>query len=143
MGSFTIFYHILSSKTHSYHLMIGGSILMVFCLFMISITTPEHYYQACILTFLTFTDLINIPFKLFLSQGLGIGIAVGIMYIPTFAILSQYFKRHRALVLGIASTVSCHLLLFLFTLITESGFCFWRSGSPHYAEFFVSRISWV
>lgn len=83
---------LLSGRTfdagYFYHLMIGGSILMVFCLFMISITTPEHYYQ------------------LFLSQGLGIGIAVGITYIPALGILSHYFQRHRALALGIAASGS-------------------------------------
>ena len=123
--------------------MIGGSILMVFCLFMISITTPEHYYQVCIFTFPIFTYLTNILFKLFLSQGLGIGMAVGIIYIPSLGILSHYFQRHRALALGIAASVGCHFLLFIFTLITEPGLCFWWSCSPHYAEFFVSRISWV
>lgn len=71
-----------------YHLMIGGSILMLFCLFMISITTPEHYYQ------------------LFLAQGLGIGIAVGIMYIPAIGLIPHYFQRRRALALGIATTGS-------------------------------------
>jgi MFS transporter, MCT family, solute carrier family 16 (monocarboxylic acid transporters), member 10 len=85
--------------------MIGGSILMVFCLFMISITRPEHYYQVCIFTFLTFTDLTNIPSKLLISQGLGIGIAVGIMYIPALGIISHYFQRRRALALGIATSV--------------------------------------
>ena len=123
--------------------MIGGSILMVFCLFMISITKPEHYYQACIFTFPTFTDLTNISSKLFLSQGLGTGIAVGIMYIPALGLLSHYFQRRRALALGIATTVGCHSILFIFTLISELGLCFWRSDSPHYAELFVSRISWV
>jgi MCP family monocarboxylic acid transporter-like MFS transporter 10 len=117
--------------------MICGSVLMVFCLYMISITKPEHYYQACIFTSPTFTDLTNIPFKLLLSQGFGIGIAVGIMYIPALGIISHYFKRRRALALGIATTVGCHPLLFMFTLITEPGLCFWRSDSPHYAESFV------
>ena len=115
---------------------------MVFCLFMISITTHEHYYQACIFTFLTFTNFINIPSKLFLSQGLGIGIAVGIMYIPALGIISHYFQRRRALALGIATSVGCHHILFMFTL-TEPGLCFWRGNSPHHAEFFVSRISWI
>ena len=116
---------------------------MVFCLFMISITKPEHYYQACIFTFPTFTDLTNISSKLFLSQGLGTGIAVGIMYIPALGLLSHYFQRRRALALGIATSVGCHSILFIFTLISEPGICFWRSDSPHYAELFVSRISWV
>jgi MCP family monocarboxylic acid transporter-like MFS transporter 10 len=123
--------------------MIGGSILMVFCILMISITTPEHYYQACIFAFPTSTDITNIPSKLFLSQGLGIGIAVGITYIPALGIISHYFQRRRALALGIAASVGCHPPIIILTLITEPGLCFWRSGSPHYAESFVSRISWV
>jgi MFS family permease len=95
------------------------------------------------ITFPTFTDLTNIPSQLLLSQGLGIGIAVGIMYIPALAILSHYFQRRRALALGIATSVGCRLILFMFTLITEPGLCFWRSGAPYYSELFVSRISWV
>ena len=77
------------------------------------------------------------------SQGLGIGIAVGIMYIPGLAILSHYFQRRRALALGIATSVGCHPIIFMLMLITEPGLCFGRSDSPHYVEFFVSRISWV
>ena len=123
--------------------MIGGSILMVFSIFMISITTPQHYYQVCIFTFLTFTDSTNIPSKLFICQGLGLGIAVGIMYIPALGIISHYFQRRRALALGVATSVGCHPSLFMLTLITEPGLCLWRSDSPHYVEFFVSRISWV
>ena len=116
---------------------------MVFCILMISITTPEHYYQACIFTCPTSTDLTNIPSKLFLSQGLGIGLAVGITYIPALGIISHYFQRRRALALGIAASVGYHLPLFTFTLIIVPGLCFWRSDSSHYAESFVSRISWV
>ncbi|KAF8810257.1 MFS general substrate transporter [Phlegmacium glaucopus] len=90
-----------------YHLMIGGSILMVFCLFMISITTPEHYYQACIFIFTAFHRFHYLIFlKLFLAQGLGIGIAVGVMYIPALGIISHYFERRRALATGIATTGS-------------------------------------
>ncbi|KAG6907711.1 hypothetical protein DXG01_007729 [Tephrocybe rancida] len=44
-----------------YHLMIGGSFLLVFCTFMISLSQEGQYYQ------------------IFLAQGLGAGTAVGIM----------------------------------------------------------------
>ncbi|KAF8152955.1 major facilitator superfamily domain-containing protein [Crassisporium funariophilum] len=71
-----------------YHLMIGGSILLVFSLFMISISKPEHYYQV------------------FLAQGLGVGIAAGIMYIPAIGVVSHYFQRRRALAIGIATSGS-------------------------------------
>ncbi|KAF8064987.1 major facilitator superfamily domain-containing protein [Lyophyllum atratum] len=67
-----------------YHLMIGGSLLFVFCIFMISLTQPGQYYQ------------------IFLAQGLGLGTAVGITYVPGVSILSHYFRRRRALAMGIA-----------------------------------------
>ncbi|TFK32267.1 major facilitator superfamily domain-containing protein [Crucibulum laeve] len=69
-----------------YHLMIGGSLLLVFCLFMLSITQPEQYYQV------------------FLTQGLGMGIAVGMTYIPGLGVVSHYFQRRRALAIGVATT---------------------------------------
>ncbi|KAF8961854.1 major facilitator superfamily domain-containing protein [Flammula alnicola] len=71
-----------------YHLMIGGFLLFEFCLFMISISQPEHYYQ------------------LFLAQGLGMGVAIGIMYIPAIGIISHYFQRRRALAIGLATSGS-------------------------------------
>ncbi|KIM41319.1 hypothetical protein M413DRAFT_72154 [Hebeloma cylindrosporum] len=71
-----------------YHLMIGGFILFEFCLFMISISKPEQYYQ------------------LFLAQGLGMGIAIGIMYIPALGIVSHYFQKRRALAIGLATSGS-------------------------------------
>lgn len=71
-----------------YPLMYGGSALFVFCLFMLSITKPEQYYQV------------------FLCQGLGLGLAIGITYVPCLGVLSHYFRRRRALILGIASSGS-------------------------------------
>ncbi|KAF8225737.1 MFS general substrate transporter [Tricholoma matsutake] len=67
-----------------YSLMIGGSILYVFCLFMLSLSHPQQYYQV------------------FLTQGLGTGFGIGITYMPTMALLTQYFVRRRALAIGIA-----------------------------------------
>ncbi|KAF9484040.1 MFS general substrate transporter [Pholiota conissans] len=71
-----------------YHLMIGASILFEFCLFMISISQPGQYYQ------------------LFLAQGLGMGIAIGLMYIPAIGIISHYFQKRRALAIGLATSGS-------------------------------------
>ncbi|KJA23936.1 hypothetical protein HYPSUDRAFT_137083 [Hypholoma sublateritium FD-334 SS-4] len=71
-----------------YHLMIGGALLFEFCLFMISISKPEQYYQ------------------LFLAQGLGMGIAIGVMYIPAIGIIAHYFQRRRALAIGFATAGS-------------------------------------
>ncbi|KAF8888859.1 major facilitator superfamily domain-containing protein [Infundibulicybe gibba] len=71
-----------------YHLVIGGATLMVFCLFMLSISQAEQYYQV------------------FLAQGLGMGIAIGVTCVPCLAIVSHYFMRHRSLALGVASSGS-------------------------------------
>ncbi|KAJ7595002.1 major facilitator superfamily domain-containing protein [Mycena floridula] len=71
-----------------YHLMIGGSVLFVFCLFMLSLTKPGQYYQV------------------FLSQGLGMGLAAGMLYVPSVAVISHYFRRRRALAMGIATSGS-------------------------------------
>ncbi|KAG6829090.1 hypothetical protein H0H92_005702 [Tricholoma furcatifolium] len=48
-----------------YHLVIGGAILFVFCLFMLSLSHPQQYYQV-----------LHLPY-VFLTQGLGMGIASG------------------------------------------------------------------
>lgn len=71
-----------------YHLMIGGAFLFVFSLFMLSLTNPGQFYQV------------------FLSQGIGAGLAIGIMYIPGIAVVSHYFQRRRTFAMGIATTGS-------------------------------------
>ncbi|RDB17265.1 Riboflavin transporter MCH5 [Hypsizygus marmoreus] len=71
-----------------YHLTIGGAFLFIFCLFMLSLSKPEQYYQ------------------IFLTQGLGLGIATGLCYVPGLGLISQYFFRRRAIAMGIAATGS-------------------------------------
>ena len=51
------------------------------------------------------------------------------MYIPTLAIISHYFQRHRALALGIASTVGSHPLLFFLYSSQSQGSAF--GGAIH------------
>ena len=65
------------------HLMIGGSLLFVFCSFMLSLAKPHNYYQN------------------FLAQGLGMGIGMGMLFMPSLSIASHYFRRRRALAMGI------------------------------------------
>ncbi|KAK0224155.1 major facilitator superfamily domain-containing protein [Armillaria fumosa] len=71
-----------------YHLMIGGAFLFVFSLFMLSLSSPGQYYQV------------------FLAQGIGAGLAIGIMYIPGIAVVSHYFQRRRTFAMGIATSGS-------------------------------------
>ncbi|KAG1903097.1 major facilitator superfamily domain-containing protein [Suillus fuscotomentosus] len=72
----------LYDRGYFYHLVITGSLLQSFSLFMLSLAKPNQYYQV------------------FLTQGLGSGIAVGLLYIPSLAIVSHYFRRKRTLVMA-------------------------------------------
>ncbi|KAG1888573.1 major facilitator superfamily domain-containing protein [Suillus subluteus] len=78
----------LHDRGYFYHLMIAGSFLQSFCLFMLSLSKPDQYYQ------------------IFLSQGLGLGIASGLMYIPSIAVISHHFRRRRTLVMTFVATGS-------------------------------------
>lgn len=66
--------------------MAGASILFIFCNFMLSLADTSSYYQ------------------LLLSQGFGIGIASGLMYMPALAIQGHYWNKNRAAVMALVST---------------------------------------
>ncbi|SJK98360.1 related to MFS monocarboxylate transporter [Armillaria ostoyae] len=71
-----------------YHLMIGGAILFIFCLFMLSLTQPGQYYQ------------------IILAQGFGAGLAIGLVYVPGISVVSHYFQRRRPFAMGVATSGS-------------------------------------
>ncbi|EPS93825.1 hypothetical protein FOMPIDRAFT_1033567 [Fomitopsis schrenkii] len=60
-----------------------GTVLLVFCLMMLSLADPTKYYQ------------------LLLSQGIGVGIASGALLVPALSIQSHHWRRKRSLVMGI------------------------------------------
>ncbi|KAJ7433451.1 hypothetical protein B0H11DRAFT_2296850 [Mycena galericulata] len=78
----------LYDRGHFYFLLYGGSALMCFSLFMLSLCKPEQFYQ------------------IFLAQALGMGIGVGAVYIPSVAIVSHYFQKRRALAMSIVASGS-------------------------------------
>ncbi|CCM00176.1 uncharacterized protein FIBRA_02204 [Fibroporia radiculosa] len=78
----------LFDKGYFYYLMIGGSILYSFCIFMLSLTKPNQFYQV------------------FLTQGIGMGLAAGTLYIPSVAVVSHYFQKKRALAMTIVASGS-------------------------------------
>ncbi|PPQ80949.1 hypothetical protein CVT25_014706 [Psilocybe cyanescens] len=75
-------------RGHFYALLWGGSALISFSLFMLSLTEKDHFYQVL------------------LSQGFGVGIGVGMIYVPSVAILSHYFRQRRSLVMTIVAAGS-------------------------------------
>ncbi|KAG2133304.1 major facilitator superfamily domain-containing protein [Suillus clintonianus] len=78
----------LHDRGYFYHLVITGSVLQSLSLFMLSLSKPDQYYQ------------------IFLSQGLGLGIASGLNYIPSMAIISHHFRRRRTLVMTFVASGS-------------------------------------
>ncbi|KZT33308.1 MFS general substrate transporter [Sistotremastrum suecicum HHB10207 ss-3] len=77
----------LSDRGYNRHLLASCSILYIFCNYMLAISAPHQWYQV------------------FLSQGLGMGLAMGGMAVPSLAIVGHHYpKRHRSLALGIVTT---------------------------------------
>ncbi|KAG1742381.1 major facilitator superfamily domain-containing protein, partial [Suillus paluster] len=66
-----------------YPLMKIGCLLQCFFLFMLSLAKPNGYYQ------------------IFLSQGIGSGVAIGITNVPSIAVVSHHFQRRRAFTMGL------------------------------------------
>ncbi|KAK4098627.1 MFS general substrate transporter [Parathielavia hyrcaniae] len=52
------------------------------------------------------TSLCTTYWQVMLAQGVGMGVGMGLTFLPSAAILGQYFSRHRALALGLSSVGS-------------------------------------
>lgn len=74
----------LFDKGYFKHMFLSGSIIYIFSYFMLSLAKPQHYYQV------------------FLSQGVGVGISMGLLYLPSLSVCFKYFIRRRAVALGLA-----------------------------------------
>jgi MFS family permease len=78
----------LFDRGYFYYLMGAGCLLQAFSLFMLSLCKREQFYQ------------------IFLAQGLGMGIGAGLIYVPSVAIISHYFRTRRALAMTIVASGS-------------------------------------
>ena len=58
---------------------------------MLSLAHPDKYYQ------------------IFLSQGLGMGIGSGLLYVPAMSIQAQHWTKRRPMAMGIVITGLCML----------------------------------
>ncbi|KAJ1301772.1 hypothetical protein OPQ81_009001 [Rhizoctonia solani] len=79
-----------------FHSTVGfGSLLYVFCLFMLSLAKEGQYYQV------------------FLPQAIGLGISLGLVFLPSIGVISHHFARRRSLAMGIVvSGSSCGGIIF-------------------------------
>ncbi|KAF7419342.1 hypothetical protein PC9H_001929 [Pleurotus ostreatus] len=65
-----------------------GSVIFVFSLFMVSLAHPDKYYQV------------------YLSQGVGLGIGAGLLYVPALAVQAHHWRKRRAFAMGVVVTGS-------------------------------------
>jgi len=65
-----------------------GSALFVVSLFLLSLAKPQQYFQV------------------FLSQGVGMGIGLGLTFVPTVSLTVHHFRRRRVLATGIVMSGS-------------------------------------
>ena len=94
-----------------------GSFLVVFGLMMTSIA--RQYWQFV------------------LAQGLAVGIGFGLLFLPSVAIIPQYFKEHRALANGIvassAGVGTSTMGVFFLGSSVDSEYTFFRwNNFPHH-----------
>ncbi|KAH9477434.1 MFS-type transporter pytF [Psilocybe cubensis] len=71
---------------HFRWLSLPGYVLFLLSLFMLSLAKENMFYQV------------------FLSQGVGLGLAIGIIYTPISSAVSQHFIERRGLAMGIITT---------------------------------------
>jgi MCP family monocarboxylic acid transporter-like MFS transporter 10 len=88
----------------SHHLMIGGSLVYCFSLFMVSLAEPGQYYQVyhCLLP--KHVQLICELIQIFLAQGVGMGLGLAMTFLPILSVLAHHFSRRRAFAIGIMTS---------------------------------------
>ncbi|QRV80924.1 major facilitator superfamily transporter [Ceratobasidium sp. AG-Ba] len=85
----------LFDQGYFYTTMRAGSVLYVFSLFMLSLAKENQYYQV------------------FLPQAVGLGIGVGLLFLPSLGVISHHFSKRRSFATGIVTTgTSCGGVIF-------------------------------
>ncbi|KAF7315044.1 hypothetical protein MIND_00018600 [Mycena indigotica] len=62
---------------------ITGGVIFTLSSFLLSLAKPNQYYQ------------------IFLAQGVGMGLGVGLIFLPSLSIVVHHFKKHRGLASGV------------------------------------------
>lgn len=71
---------------------------------MLSLAQPGQYYQVHHpATKYYMSRSTDFDWQIFLTQGIGLGLAQGLVYIPTIAVASQYFRQRRTLAMSLVA----------------------------------------
>ncbi|KAG2358400.1 major facilitator superfamily domain-containing protein [Suillus spraguei] len=73
----------LFDEGYFHHCIGAGSLIYLFSIFMLSLAKPHQYYQ------------------IFLAQGIGMGIGMGLLFLPAISVTSHYFRRRRVAAMGV------------------------------------------
>ncbi|ORY63696.1 major facilitator superfamily domain-containing protein [Leucosporidium creatinivorum] len=103
--------HQFSSESPSNIAWVGS--IQLWCLFSLGIVSGPLYDRGYFRPLLSggsafymftffMTSLCKEFWQTILAQGFGMGIGMGLMFIPAISVLSQYFQRRRSLAMGIA-----------------------------------------
>lgn len=90
-----------------HHIQIAGALLFVFsCVYYLR--TEPYELMTLIHNRLFMLSLVDISkyYQIFLSQGVGVGIGCGLMFLPALSIQAHHWKKRRALAMGIVLTGS-------------------------------------
>jgi MFS family permease len=71
---------------------------------MLSLSREGQFYQVSVILSEFMSLYLYSVLKVFLSQGLGMGLGAGLIFTPTAAVVGLHFKRRRSLALGTAMT---------------------------------------
>ncbi|KAH7922546.1 MFS general substrate transporter [Leucogyrophana mollusca] len=73
----------LFDEGYFHHCIGAGSLIYLFSIFMLSLCEQHQYYQ------------------MFLAQGVGMGIGMGLLFLPAISVTSHYFRRRRTVAMGV------------------------------------------
>jgi MFS family permease len=84
-------------------LLYAGAFLTSLSLFMLSLVRKDHYFEVG-LGHKTILFQLTCGHQALICQGIGLGFGAGLLYVPSSAIVSQYFYRRRGFVMPIVSS---------------------------------------
>ncbi|KAJ8518626.1 hypothetical protein ONZ45_g4304 [Pleurotus djamor] len=98
----------LFDEGYFHHTVISGSVIYIVSLFLLSLAKPHHYYQFI------------------LAQGVGMGVGMGLMFLPSLTLTSHYFRKKRSTAMGVvlagSSIGGCLYPILLNNVFSKSGF---------------------
>lgn len=116
-GAYQAFYEVDLLRSHSPSAISWIGSIQGFLLFLVSAVTGPIFDAGYIHTLLgvgsflvvlgtMMTSLVTQYYQAFLAQGLCIGLGAGMMFVPSIAVVSTYFDKHRAFAIGVSASGS-------------------------------------